>query len=488
MYLPNIIPSDIRTGWMQAPSEGRLQASTRNDNSNSSNNSTSNAPNLNVSTRGRKSEFPPLSFYTPVRAAPLFLNNVSKTALSLLKNSKKPCTHTNRQESAFEGIEQLGLELGCRLQKLKENEVWGYTWLTPLGLDKTMAQMLEEANDEVEDIEEDNEDVNLELQNDINGASNDMEEMLLNSYEGQQGEGQAAVQNTAIQDATDLMTENLGQMRRNENEGDSFNDNINSRASNENDLGNQAIYANTSGDVRLLPERDLDADISNYDSSHGNYSNVSIYRGNDNYYDDEEEMHDVVDHAYIAEDPSFDDEDVVDDVEENDDDEDDDEDYEIGDHAIVDLQDDDENEEGHSSIAIGNHRNEILGNVSRTLLHSSFHEDAGAGAGIPIGTAGRRFLEGEEQYFMAYEDYQEDHSIIEGQVGKPYPSRGVSILESAHTRGSGNSVRRNINTGYTDSANLTTPTTINSSIGNQTTGNTSVDNDIHGSDFDMTLE
>ncbi|GAV28644.1 hypothetical protein PMKS-002118 [Pichia membranifaciens] len=346
-----------------------------------------------------------------------------------------------------------------------------------------MAQMLEEANDEIEEIEEDNEDVNLELQNDINGASNDMEEILLNSYESQQGEGQTAARNNASRDATDLMTENYGQMRRNENEGDSFNDNGNSRASHENNLGNQVIYGNTSGDERLLPERDLDADISNYDSSHGNYSSVSINRGNDNYYDDEEEMHDVADHAYITEDHFFDNGEE----EEEEDDDVEDEDYEIGDHAIVDLQDDDD-EEDHSHLISDNNRNEILENVSRILLHSSFHEDAEAGAGIPIGTAGRRFLEGEEQYFMAYEDYQEDHSIIEGQVGKPYPSRGVSILESAHTRGSSNSVRRIINTGYTNSANLTTPTTINSSIGNQTTGNTSVDNDVHGSDFDMTLE
>lgn len=476
MYIPNIIPSDIRTGWMQASSEGRLQVNAKND---SSYVSASNGGNPNINTRGRKSDFPPLSFYTPVRSAPLYLNAASKSALSFLKNSKRSSSRNNHQETALEGIEQLGLELGCRLQNLRDNEIWGYTWLTPLGLDRTMAQMLEEANDEIDEIEEDNEGMNLELQN---GASNDLEEMELNSYGSQSGEGQGATQSNATRDATDLMTENYGQMRRNENEGGEVsNDNGNSRATNENDLGNQVIYGNSSGDGGLLSERDLDAEISNYDISHGNYSSVSIYRGNDDFFDEEDDMNDIRDQAYIAD--------------ENDSEEggeggggDNEIEYEVGNHVMVDLGDDDSNEDHIDNVNNRNSRTDVLGNVSRTLLHSSFHDDAEINTGIPMETTGRRILEGEEQYFMAYEDYQDDHSIIEGQIGKPYPSRGVSILESAHTRGSNNSMRRNINTGYTDSANLTTPTTINSSIGNQTTGNTSADNEIHGSDFDMTLE
>lgn len=476
MYIPNIIPSDIRTGWMQASSEGRLQVNAKND---SSYVSASNGGNPNINTRGRKSDFPPLSFYTPVRSAPLYLNAASKSALSFLKNSKRSFSRNNHQETALEGIEQLGLELGCRLQNLRDNEIWGYTWLTPLGLDRTMAQMLEEANDEIDEIEEDNEGMNLELQN---GASNDLEEMELNSYGSQSGVGQGATQSNATRDATDLMTENYGQMRRNENEGGEVsNDNGNSRATNENDLGNQVIYGNSSGDGGLLSERDLDSEISNYDISHGNYSSVSIYRGNDDFFDEEDDMNDIRDQAYIAD--------------ENDSEDggeggggDNEIEYEVGNHVMVDLGDDDSNEDHIDNVNNRNSRTDVLGNVSRTLLHSSFHDDAEINTGIPMETTGRRILEGEEQYFMAYEDYQDDHSIIEGQIGKPYPSRGVSILESAHTRGSNNSMRRNINTGYTDSANLTTPTTINSSIGNQTTGNTSADNEIHGSDFDMTLE
>ncbi|KAG0689204.1 hypothetical protein C6P40_005434 [Pichia californica] len=480
--LPNIIPSDVRTGWMQFTSDRRLEINHSFNTSNNNNNA-----NNNTGIRSRTSDFPPLSFYTPIKSNPLHINNSLKHALSFLQNSKKSSCNKNHytgnnHDTSFEGIEQLELELGYRLQMLKDNETWGYTWLRPLGLDKTMAQMLEDVNED-DDIEDDNLNHNIPNEAEINDNIN------VNNNNNNNNNPVAAITNDNINDPisnqqnetrddTDMMTENYGQMRRNENnESISYNNNeINSRISNENSE-NRVIYDN-SAEGRLFSERDLDAEISNHDIS----NNSEIYRENNQYYEDENDGNDnnddvddvddedgLGDHAYIHEE---------DDPEEYED-EDGDDGFEIGNNFIMDLQDDYEDDNYEH---VGNNLN------SRSLLQSSFYEDTDRREGVISNAySNRAYLEGEERYFMAYEEYQDDHSVLEGQSGKPYP-RTASIPDSAQTRRSNNSIRRNLITNYIDSANLTTPTTLNSNIANQSTGQTSMDNGIHGLDFDLNLE
>lgn len=526
MYLPNIIPSDIRTGWMQTSSDRRINVNnSRNESSHQQHQQQQQNMNSNMNMRSRKSDFPPLSFYTPIRSNPLYLTNTSKHALSFLQNSKRSYNYNGNvngngnsqfndafNSTYYEGIEQLGLELGCRLQTLKDNEIWGYTWLTPLGVDKTMAQLIEEANDEIIDNEDDHEgddgdesgnrNVNLELQSAIdlvNDSANNIGTVNNNNINSN-GSNSFDLQNVNsnnngnrrqgrdVGDATDMMSENYGQMRRhdvsNEDSG-SFNDNVSSRM-------NRAIYNNNNSnnyndEGRMFSERDLDAEISNHDLSSSNidYQGENSDDNDDDggviYGDegDDENDDDIGDHAYIEDDD--DDYDIADVRFAEDDDDNVEEnvnEFNLGDQAIINLHDEYENDDELDDSDDAVHFHQIL-NLNQGS--SSYP--------VNTGRTSREYLDtAEEGYFMAYEDYQDDHSIIDAQVGKPLP-RNVSILENAHTRGSFTSVRRNMNSRYTDSANLTTPTTLNSHIGNQTTGNTSVDNDdAHGSDLDMTLE
>lgn len=485
MYLPNIIPSGIRTDWMHVASSERKQINQRHENlttTSTTTTTTTTTPSANqtynTNTRGRISDFPPLSFYTPVRSTPLFFNYTSKNSLSMFENSKRSSSNF-KHDNRFEGMEQIGLEIGTRLQKLKENETWGYNWITPLGLDKTMLQILDDSNDDAEDIVDEEEEREArrgeEEDNYQRETGQEYNDVIDNGAFNNVGVLQDEDNNESTE-VTDMMSENFGQMRRtSSNFEDTENEN--------HDDHDRPIYGNESSTGEgYINERDLDEDLSDHDIDNTNYSDISVYQ-EENYRDD------------------YDEEEIIEDgngEEESDED--------VGNDAIVGIQYDDDGDdyeyeyEAARIFHVVDTRTSILDNQSRSILHSSFHEDIESYTNpashmvtskMPTrgDDSGRLYSAEDERYFMALEDYQDDHSMLEGKSNKIYNSRGVSISETPFLRGSNYSVRRNANTGSTDSPNLTTPTTINSATANQiTTGNTSTDNEFHEADFDMTLE
>lgn len=454
MYLPSVIPSDIRTDWMYTSSDNgtQLPTSLTNDRPNQRINNTNNNTNI----RTRKSDFPPLSFYTPSRSTPLFMNNVNKKIFSNLKNSQNYKKLNSRfDDHKFESIEQLSLELGTRVQKLKSFETWGYSYLKPLGLNKTMNQLIEESNDIVNDLIDNDEDEEY-LNNDVNDNDNNINSNLNESNSNGMDiigiEDDNRRSSRDIQDDTHLMTENLGQMQRNDN---SLHDN-NVTAGTSNDSGNYSrnvdyILENSvdNGDEHL--ERDLDAELSDHDLS----GSSALHNHDHAFYDDDDDDYDIGNDAIVEDD------------------------FEQG--AEMELEQNNHNNHNNNNNLINNHR---IDDSSRSILHSSFNDDV-VEFSLPINTKPRVNPSTEEGYFMAYEDYQDDHSIIEGinNDSKPFRSRNVSISESTFMRSSINSGRR-----YLDSGNLTGPSTINSTIPNQSTGNTTVDGGIRDSDFDLTLD
>jgi hypothetical protein len=414
------------------------------------------------------------------------MNNISKRTFKILKNSQNfENLKYNYNKNNFESFDQLSLEIGTRLQKLKDIDTWGYNWIKPLGLDKTMNQMIDESEDIFHEIVREDHDLNSNNNNNNNiDLDND------NANDDGNGINEMEHRNNNINqrsnDDTHLMTENLGQMQRNNNYNDqsnSINDNnITIETSNENSNlqnmrnGNNINTASTNNNNGYIlennsnnnnnnnseDERDLDAELSNHDLTH-DLSGSSAYNEHDHaFYDDEDE--------YLGDQNKVTNRNVFN---ETSDEEDNDSDYDVGNVAIVEDGADDEMDVEREV--------DIIPSTSRSIIHSSFDDDIG-GFVLPISKP-RLNIINDEGYFMAYEDYQDDHSILEGNISKPYISRSVSISESAYNRPSAQSNRR-----YLDSGNLTTPTTLNSNIPNQTTGNTTADYETGGDDFNLTLE
>lgn len=456
MYLPTIIPSDIRTDWMHASSSKEQQ---RDINANKS------KQNSSVASRGRRSDFPSLSFYTPAKASPLFLNSYAKQSMRYLKNSKTGSNQDEKQEDdRFEGLEQLSLELGNRLQSLKEIEIWGYTKIKPLGIDKTMSEMLQEKNNERDAINNDDTPSHRESETNNDIDDNDFAEAGAGNINGDV----AIAHDSALSDTqnhTHLMAENLGQMQRNDNTAEmGANDNITSESDrNASNSLHRNLLNTTDYDDLGDDARDLDAEISNHDIG-DNFSGISAYHE----YDD----------AFYGDDDEF--------LEEEDDEEEHSHNhdgaqqdrYQLGLHG-------DNNHSGNleadacSEVGADNIDHY---NADRSVLYSSFLEGAPVQSQHLIRK--NKTTEGEDEgYFMAYEDYQDDHSILDRKMYKSNNFGNLYTTDNAHSRRSAYSSRR-----YADSATLTTPTTVASNTRQSMTEDTSVDAEIHGSDFDMTLE
>lgn len=476
MYLPSVIPSDIRTDWMYTSSDNsnQLTSNIMDDGTNRRNTNTNN----NTNSRSRKSDFPPLSFYTPNRSTPLFMNNVNKKTFSTLKNSQNFKKLNSRfDDHKFESIEQLSLELGTRIHKLKAFETWGYSFIKPLGLNKTMNQLIEESNDLANELVNNDED---ELYPDNNNDD-------ITGNEDQNSNGEMDVVENAddnrrsrdLQEHTHLMTENLGQMQRNDNS--LHENNISTETPNENANENRNIDYILEDSVENENEhfeRDLDAELSDHD-----LSGSSVFQDHDDtFYGDEEYEHRRIDHRHKNTQEEEEEEEGEEVVEEENDDDDD---YDIGNDAVVEDDFADTEEMEIEQTDNNNNNNNIISQARiDPILHSSFNDDI-VEYSLPINSKPKANHSIEEVYFMAYEDYQDDHSIVEGinTHSRPYESRNVSIAESTFTRRSNNSDRR-----YLDSGNLTTPSTITSNIPNPSTGNTTADDVIRGSDFDLTLD
>lgn len=414
MYLPNLIPTDLHVDWANPSTNLNQQNKT-------------NRGNLGVP-NNRKSEFPPLSYYTPSKPTPLHMNSSSKKLYSSLKKYR---SNLNTQGNAdFEGLEHISLELGSRINGLNEIETWGYKWIKPLGVKKTMAQMIEECKKESNGT------------GSRSGSGSVDPELRTNQEESHSIEEI----HDETQNNTHLMTENYGHLQPNEVANDnttSLNNNITVETSNQTEPEMDRNFL-------INTERDLDAELSNHDLNE-NFSDLSDSNDYDDaFYEDGDDMNDM----------------------EDDDDEEDEEDNEG----------EADNNVRRTTSAVFDESADLDGNNEEhdRIIRSSF--DHGL---INILDASKRNIPtGEDEYFMAYEDYQEDHSILEGQPRHSNAnSRVVSISDSAYTRRSNRSDRRN-------SGNLTTASTFQSPAIQQSTGNTSVDegNVIYTSDFDMTLE
>lgn len=401
MYLPDLIPSDFNVVW--------ANPSTNSNHQNRFSKGNNGLPN------NRKSESPPLSYYTPNKSIPLHMNSTSK---KLYSNLRKYRSNLNTQGKAdYEGLEHISLNLGSRINNLKEIETWGYNWIKPQGVNKTMTQLIEESNNSNETKKEKESADPEELNDDA------ISEPVNNNHD-------------ETQNNTHLMTENFGHLHPAENADDntaSANNNITVEITNQTEPDmNHNILSSDLGE-----ERDLDAEISNLDVN-SDLSDISEYNEYDEaFYEDEEDLND--------------------------------------------LEDDDGLDEGNEAIIHDDPINpEANEPDTELILHSSF--DHGL---INLYDATKRNVPtGEDEYFMACEEYQDDHSILKGQR-KNNNLRVVSISESAYSGRYNRYDRR-----YLDSGNLTTATTLNSTTAQQTTGNTSVDepNMIYTSDFDMTLE
>ncbi|TID29701.1 hypothetical protein CANINC_001714 [Pichia inconspicua] len=413
MYLPNLIPTDLHVEWANPSTNPSQQNKINKGNTGLLNN--------------RRSEFPPLSYYVPSKPIPLHTTSSSKKIYSSLKRYRN---NLNTQGNAdFEGLEHISLELGSRINSLNEIERWGYKWIKPLGVNKTMSELIEECRKDELNKVDGSIDPHVESNHD---ALNSPEEV-----------------HDDTQNNTHLMTENFGHLQPGEDINDnitSLNNNITTGTTNQTEL---EMDRNILID-EIAAERDLDAELSNHDldESSSDLSDSNEY--DDAFYGDGDDMNGL-------EDEEADSDDNVDEHHHHD----------SANIAVYDISTDpvDNNDEP-------NDRN----------IRSSF--DHGL---INILDVNKRIVPTvPDEYFMAYEDYQEDHSILEGQPRNVSGnSRMVSISESTHSRRLFRSDRQNL-----DSGNLTTPSTLRSVTIQQTTGNTSIDerNVVYTSDFDMTLE
>lgn len=411
MYLPNLIPADLHIDWANP--------------STISNPRTKTGREANGFPNSRKSDFPPLSYYTPGNPVPVHTNSASKRIYANLRQYRNNL-NTN-ENTDFEGLEHMSLELANRTARSREIETWGYNWIRPHGINKTMSQLIEEAKND-----EESSNGRESVSGDDDGNDEEVEDLNEDSNDAHNN--------------THLMAENFGHIQPTElNIDNSANNNITVESTNQTDA-NMNIDNLVDDHIVEDEERDLDAEISNHDISN-NLSGISEYEEYDDaFYEDEEDLNDM---------------------EDADDDDDDDAEEEEGDIAIV--QDE--------SLDLS-----LINPESEHMVQSSFDN----GLMNLLETNKKKIPAAEDEYFMAYEEYQDDHSILDDQRRNTnVNSRVVSISDSAFTRRSHGSEQR-----YADSANITTANTLNSAVARQSTGNTSVDehNLLYTSDFDMTLE
>ncbi|GMM48210.1 hypothetical protein DAPK24_048080 [Pichia kluyveri] len=287
MYIPNIID--------------RLQYNSTNDSK----------LNNNV----KKSDYPPLSSYTSIKPKP-FTNNSNSNKIKNLINK--------RFQNDY--IETLSLELSIKQQKLNEINKFGYNWLTSIGINKTMKQIIED-NEIFNEIEQDNE-INDEI-NEFGVLNNDLNERNIN-------------------ESIHLMGENINQMQSNNNN----NNNNNSNNSNYSEMEMEMeVVQNQVGVNDDDLQGDLDAELSNHDLI--NNSNQYIYNSDElnNEYGHENnnnEMNEL---------------------------ESDDEDYEdVGNEAIISYYEEEDDDEEEDEQVEENHYNDHTDN--HEMLQSSFNEDS----------------------------------------------------------------------------------------------------------------
>lgn len=463
MYLPNVILTDIRTDWMHtSPNRNRSIGNLldNNTNCNRNNNNSNNNGNSNSSRNSRKSDFPSLSSYTPVKPTPYHLNSLSKKILKILENS-----NTSHD---IEGLDTIAMEMGLRLQKMKEVDTWGYNWLRPIGVGKTMSQMIEERKLMEEEAELQRQEESNDLDNQDYNDDNEMAEDAHGIEDLDQLHNNSN-NNISQHNITATMAENFGQSAmpsNNHNHNQNHNNTNNAEDTTGEDTGNNVIYGNnsTTEHEEYAMERDLDADLSNHDSNDYNIE-FGNYEGN--------QLDDL------------DDQDSQDYEEEDDE--------EPGDQVIIEDSDDDgdysSENHGHSQSNINiTHREDMIQSIMNAdhNLHSSFDEDFQNLINNNANKKRERYSNDDERFFMAFEDYQDDHSMLEGRSN----ARNVSNPESVvFTHGSNVSSGRPV-------VELNTISTMNSNVITQSTGNTSVLNtteaeegiEIRASDFDMTLD
>lgn len=425
MYIPSVLATGIRTTWLNedpSTSNGRFGLLSNNEHQD---------PSQRNVVATRKSEFPPLSCYSASQPMPLYMKKTSQRVYRKLKTLKlNSDLDGSNNENTFESIEQLSLELGNRINHTAELSTWGYKWIAPLGVGKTMSQLLEEEKMQ-----------KLEEFVDVEGFE----------HEDVQPPGESmsvdATDHPADEDNTHLMTENFGQMHRTTAPSNA-NDNFTIDGTTEGSISRSNILSLNGGyqddaqprqQMAEGEERDLDAELSDHD--------VSGYEEHDAFYGDEDYDEEVIHEDEGAE-----------------------EDSDVGNHAIHEDFQESEIERGSFDFISGN---------DRPLLQSSFDEERNP---LPIKKQIKPNHIPEDGYFMAFEDYQNDHSILESNNGNPSKFRNVSI-DGGSMRVRGELVE------VLDSANLTTPTTTNSFLGNlnQDTGNTTAGSD-NDSDLEMTID
>ena len=192
MYIPSVLATGIRTTWLNedpSTSNGRFGLLSNNEHQD---------PSQRNVVATRKSEFPPLSCYSASQPMPLYMNKTSQRVYRKLKTLKlNSDLDGSNNENTFESIEQLSLELGNRINHTAELSTWGYKWIAPLGVGKTMSQLLEEEKMQ-----------KLEEFVDVEGFE----------HEDVQPPGESmsvdATDHPADEDNTHLMTENFGQKHR----------------------------------------------------------------------------------------------------------------------------------------------------------------------------------------------------------------------------------------------------------------------------------
>jgi hypothetical protein len=474
MSIPNILSSHLGTDWMRPQ---MVQRSSSNTNPNSTTTQTSRG---GKSARMRKSDFPPLSFYTAERPLPLYHTATSRRIAHLLNTSAGVEADENYSNTAIEGVDELSLELSCRLQRMKDINTYGYSWLMPAGVDKTMSQMLREVH-EHEHVNEVDSALNPPVEeSDVRADDADM-------WTGDDARMVGADSQNESGDVTGMMSENYGQMQeRSGNSNQNQSQNHNSQVPNqgtdaegyihtENVLGRHGVDGDEEDDEEdaIEEERDLDADITNHDIE-GDES-YDYYEGTNSTGDHQHENNET-------------------------------DDYDVGNDAIV-VEDDEfpgRNATNHQEGRVNPHTHVHFegsgagiitttgqGSDQGDILHSSFI-DASESFQVPVRKPRHRD-NAEAGYFMAYEEYQDDHSMIEGQNNRILPTgregvRSASFTDSAHTRESALSRP-------TNSSELTTTSMANPAILNLSTGNTSMDNNdeeysrhLNASDYNMTLE
>lgn len=352
MHTTRLVPSDFRIAWFDEQPNDELYGLM--------------PPKGGDEPPSKVGNQPPLGFYSPIRPGPMRLNARANKIRAIVG----------------EESDELALEMGRRLDSLRDQATWGYNWMIPLGMNQTAKSFHDEKSAEnglVAAVDEHN--IPADDQN-------------VNNNEIVNGDGDG--------DLTEMLIENAYSRPTNDTQGSRVFSGASIDESSTYEVGDIAIHEHSDDENEEESEegeRDLDGEMT----YHGMLDNQNELSSSDS-------------------------------------------------------------EEGEF----------VQGRYLPDNLHSSFHAGGNREDDLPRGDAETN---DDDQYFMAREDYQDDHSIIEPSNKLTHPSSRVISGEVGNSR----STRV-----FPQSSNITTASTAQSINGNQLTGQTSIfDN---SSDSDMIIE